>query len=600
MGKNLSNIFIIQPDKNISAKIESLLINSGYKICGTNRRGRTSFNKIKKSAPQLVIIENNLINDENGIDIAFDIKRKFGIPVILLIESLDKDVLKRIKAATIFGYILKPVNENNLIAAIEIVYNKFIYDKKIKESEQRYQGIVENLPLMLCRFLPVSGEITYINSNFCRYLKKSCEELIGKNFFEFIPHSDIKDLKKRFDSLNIDNPLLSFEHYEKRGNREIWQRRIDQAIFNDHGEVVEYQLITEDITERKLNQIEIEKKSAELKERVKELNCLYNISAIAEESENSLDDILSKIVSIIPDSMQYPEITCAKIEYNGRVYKTDNFKKSKSHLKKEIKINNGKAGCFIVCYCGTTKNKPPRFLKEEEMLVSEIAELIEKIIERHNTRNELKKLEKEIIFISEKERQRIGNELHDGLGQLLTGISFLFRTVKKNVNKNTSEQIKEIDELSKLIKEASVLCRQLSKGLPVINIDQNGLLVAIDQLANDLSRLYNINCNLNIKGDIHIKDNFTASQIYRIVQESVNNSIKHGEADSIEIILKSNKDAFYLYVKDNGKGMDANKKSSGMGINIMRYRADLIGGEFRAGNSRRGGFEVSVKIMNER
>ena len=224
---------------------------------------------------------------------------------------------------------------------------------------------------------------------------------MGKNFFELIPEHELKDLKRRFNLLNEKKPILTFEHCEETINGSKWQRRIDQAIFDDNGNIIEYQLIAEDITVRKLNEIDIQKTTDQLKERVKELNCLYRISAIAEDMENSMEDIFFKILSIIPESMQYPEITCAKIKYQNRMYTTDKFRNSNLYLKNDIIIQDINRGYFQICYKNSGKGSP-EFLDEEYMLAAEITERICKIIERHIIQYELTNLQKEIINISEK------------------------------------------------------------------------------------------------------------------------------------------------------------------------------------------------------
>ncbi len=336
----------------------------------------------------------------------------------------------------------------------------------------------------------------------------------------------------------------------------------------------------------------------ELTERVKELNCLYQITAIVEDPKNSIFDVLSKIVGIIPDAMQYPDIASTEIEYKGETFKTDNFKETKWNFKTRLYANNVVVGNFTVCYIEKPANAPV-FLKEAYRLIDAISERIEKIIEKFDAKTELKTLQKKVISISEQERLRIGHDLHDGMGQLLTGISFLLRTATKKVNETVEEKITEMDELSKLVKTAAVLCRQMSKGLPVLDIKHDGLLLAIDQLSNEIREVYNVNCELSINEGFGIYDNFLASQIYRIIQESVNNAVKHGEADNIVISLSNDQSNMYLTISDDGKGIIDSKKRAGMGIDIMKYRADLMGAVFSAGNLDNCGFEVSLAIPNK-
>ena len=114
--------------------------------------------------------------------------------------------------------------------------------------------------------------------------------------------------------------------------------------------------------------------------------------------------------------------------------------------------------------------------------IDTLTERIGKIIELFITRDDLKKLEREVIDISERERQKIGHELHDSLGQILTGISFMLKTVKNQLNGSTGIAEK-ISEISDLVREATQVCRQITRGLPLVTIQHNTLILALDQLA---------------------------------------------------------------------------------------------------------------------
>lgn len=344
--------------------------------------------------------------------------------------------------------------------------------------------------------------------------------------------------------------------------------------------------------------LENEKIIHEVREYIKEINCLYKISAITEDPNNLTEGMLNQIVAIIPSAMQDPELACAKIVYGKQIFQTNDYIETGFSIQCSISVNNKPSGYIKVCYRDEKEGDSVVFRKEERMLLSEISERTGKIIERYQTKYELIKLQRDVISISEEERQRIGHDLHDGLGQLLTGASFVLRSAKKKIGEKQNKQIKELDELSRIIKDAAIFCRQLSKGLPTENIEHDGLLHAVDQLSNDLREVYGINCTLATGGNIEIKDNFVASQLYRIIQESVTNAIRHGEAKNISIYLSSEIQRLSLKILDDGKGISNTRAGKGMGINIMKYRADLIGAQFSAENNPDGGFLVSVTISD--
>jgi len=213
--------------------------------------------------------------------------------------------------------------------------------------------------------------------------------------------------------------------------------------------------------------------------------------------------------------------------------------------------------------------------------------------------SETKNLEREILNIIEDERRRIGQDLHDELGQLLTGISFLTKTLENKITKNFDVKIDEVDEIKKLVKRATGYTRQLSRALFPVNLEQGGFLLAFDELFADVERTFNVKCHFTKEGNILLKDNTVVAQLFHIAQESVSNAIKHGEADNIYISLKSDESGLVLKIRDDGKGLKVEKgKEKGMGLRIMEFRTGLIGGEFYTGNHIDGGFIVSVILKD--
>ena len=125
--------------------------------------------------------------------------------------------------------------------------------EELHGSEARYKGIVENIPLLICRFKSSDGIITYVNDAYCEYFDMPAHELIGKSFFSLIPAEDHAYVRERFNALSLAAPVTDpYEHevLTPSGERRV-QRWIDQAVFDNHDDVVEYQSIGEDITENR-------------------------------------------------------------------------------------------------------------------------------------------------------------------------------------------------------------------------------------------------------------------------------------------------------------------------------------------------------------
>ena len=207
-----------------------------------------------------------------------------------------------------------------------------------------------------------------------------------------------------------------------------------------------------------------------------------------------------------------------------------------------------------------------------------------------------KKLESDIIRVSELERQKIGNDLHDGLGPHLVGVKFMMSILeKKLVEHGLKELVTDIKEINSLLTQGINHTRRLVKGLCPVDIDAEGLIVALEDLAINIENVYGIRCTFEHDESLFITDNIMATHLYLIAQESVNNAIKHSKATSIEVtIIEEERDTIILKVSDNGVGMEKLlDRKAGVGINIMKYRARVINASLDIRQNSLGGTSVS-------
>ena len=189
-----------------------------------------------------------------------------------------------------------------------------------------------------------------------------------------------------------------------------------------------------------------------------------------------------------------------------------------------------------------------------------------------------KRLEKEILEISEREQQRIGQDLHDDLGQQLAGIWCLSRVLESSLAAQNSPETKNAAKISTLLKDALALTRSLARGLQPIWLEAGGLAAALDDLKQRSSQMFRVECRCECPPVLDMDSKATA-HLFRIAQEAVTNAIKHGQTKEIEIRISSNPHNTLLTVKDYGKGMTApTLENMGMGLRIMKYRAAIIGG----------------------
>ncbi|MEX1027658.1 MAG: PAS domain S-box protein, partial [Candidatus Paceibacterota bacterium] len=210
----------------------------------------------------------------------------------------------------------------------------------------------------------------------------------------------------------------------------------------------------------------------------------------------------------------------------------------------------------------------------------------------------MKELQKQVLEIAAEENRRIGHELHDNIQQQLTGLGLLAKTVADRLKagatdasfSTTSDMAAQV---ATGIKEAANQVHLLSHGLVPVEVDAEGLRSALANLASRINEQYGMQCDFHCAGVVEVSDNFVATHLYRIAQEAVNNATKHGRAKRIEISLTEVDEGMTMKVLDNGSGIGARfDAGSGMGLQIMQYRAGLIGATLRIGSGEDGGTQV--------
>ncbi len=214
---------------------------------------------------------------------------------------------------------------------------------------------------------------------------------------------------------------------------------------------------------------------------------------------------------------------------------------------------------------------------------------------------ERKALEKQVIDASEIERRNIGRDLHDSLGQELTGLSLLMESLIKDLAEQAPQQAALGRQILKLVRQSVSQVRAMSKGLDPVSLRGGGLASGLRDLAEDIHKQSGIECMLRCDDGVNVQDEAVATHLYRIAQEAVNNAVKHAEADHIEIGLAQDDAGIRLTISDDGKGLPGNpdEAHNGMGMRTMRYRASISGGMLNIAaseNGKNGGMKVTCFI----
>jgi signal transduction histidine kinase len=187
-------------------------------------------------------------------------------------------------------------------------------------------------------------------------------------------------------------------------------------------------------------------------------------------------------------------------------------------------------------------------------------------------------LEQQLLEVGDDERRRIGHDLHDGLGQHLTGISLLSESMAQQLESGGAPDRHNVERITHLVSEAVRITRDLAKTLSPVTLERDGFIAAIEELSETASALLNIDCDWEFDGQDLPLDRTRALHLFRIVQEAVNNSVRHGKAQKVRIALSRNGSELTVRVTDNGSGLSQKTiVRPGLGLRIMQYRARMLG-----------------------
>ncbi|MDJ0779731.1 MAG: PAS domain S-box protein [Gammaproteobacteria bacterium] len=208
--------------------------------------------------------------------------------------------------------------------------------------------------------------------------------------------------------------------------------------------------------------------------------------------------------------------------------------------------------------------------------------------------SEQQQLQREILEVPVREQRRIGQELHDGLGQQLTGLGMLATSL---LNKASKPEHELAGKLAAGLQEAIAQVRALSRGLMPVDIETEGFASALQNLVTGVRGHSNISVRLRIHDRIEISDSFTAMHLYRMAQEAINNALKHADADRIEVELGLADRRGYLTISDNGIGiLPQAADNGGLGLRIMRQRCGMIDAELDIDSSPEDGTRVQCRF----
>jgi signal transduction histidine kinase len=207
------------------------------------------------------------------------------------------------------------------------------------------------------------------------------------------------------------------------------------------------------------------------------------------------------------------------------------------------------------------------------------------------------KLERELLQISEREQRRVGQDIHDGLCQHLTGTAFAGQVLAETLRAEGSALSEDALRVVELVEQGIALSRSLARGLNAVNFSSTGLMESLEDFCSSTSDLFKISCRFECPLPVLIRDTLTAGHLFRIAQEAVGNAIKHGRATEVLVQMEISKSGTLLRISDDGCGLPPFREhGKGMGLRIMSYRAQVIGAKLSI-KTRPGGGAIVICVL---
>ncbi len=344
-----------------------------------------------------------------------------------------------------------------------------------------------------------------------------------------------------------------------------------------------------------------------LRERVKELNCLYGISHLAQNRELPLGELIRQVGELVCSSWQYPEITCARIRIGALDSPTRNFRQSPWSQASAIFIQEERIGEIEVLYL---EERPEcdegPFLREERHLIDAVADKLGRLVQASRTEAHMRMLARELIKAQENERLRIATELHDHLAQDLATLKLDLGGLMEQPQAEGPPMQERLAELTERLSGAITAIRNMAYDLLPPGLEDLGLVRTLARYCADFANRSGLAVDFFADGMEGLRLGFeTQINIYRLVQESLTNARKHAQASQATVRIICSHPSLIVRIEDNGQGVDLEQRqdefyqAKKMGIWGMRERARLLGGRITLRSRPGRGMRIHIEIPME-
>lgn len=617
-------ILIVEDEELVAADILRCLVRNGHTVCGTAPDGAQALEAALRERPRLVLMDIDLGDGRGGIETARLIREKTGAQVIFLTGMADREVFEQAKTCKPLGYLIKPFQHEQLATLVEIGLENARLQRSLAASELKFRTLAENSPDAILR-LDADARFLHANTAAADLLGVPAETLLGRTCDELRLPAALGALWSSLarDALAADQPVERDATIPGHGGERHFQIR---AVAEHRGNSSPASLVAtvRDVTARQLQERQLQEASQRLLYHANnsplavlefdaEGNCLsWNHKAVeffgAHGRENG-PPIRNCLPLIYPEDRRRFEEIHALLRSGGQasgflLARFMHINGSVAHGEWYLSsLLDDEGQCrSILCFLNDVSDRVRaeqslvRANEEQERIILDRTSILRAINEDlHREISKRIELEQDLVHISEREHRRLGHDLHDGICQELAGIRFSVEAISRKQAK-ASPLRGQLESIAAAVQRAVHHTRLLSRGLAPLQLECGDIVSSLAELADNTSTLFQVSCTFDSKGRPPALDLDAATNLYRIAQEAIQNAIKHGRAKSIAVELDfAGRDA-RLAVTDNGCGLPEKSlpasPADGMGLKIMRHRAELLRGTVTIHSRDSGGVRV--------
>jgi PAS domain S-box-containing protein len=479
-------------------------------------------------------------------------------------------------------------------------------EEALRESEQRYRVVAD---------FTYDWEFWLGPDGRYRYVSPSAERILGARIGLDVPSEEAvkavthpDDTAMRLEHLQaemVDHPPFEMEFRIVRPDGEVrWMHHVCQAMYDGEGRFLGTRGSNRDITGRKHAEEALHALNATLEQQVVErtralAESEQRLRAIVDTAADGIItlDAKGRIESMNPAALRLFGYEPAEIIGQNIGQLLAVLGRSQPFDVKTHQAHEGRSQVLGHVSEMSGRTKAGKVIELELILTPLAREGRRGYVAMVHDITQRKRLERELAEVSERERQQVGRELHDELGQILHGVHFLASDLEVRLKRQGVPEARELGRMTHFLDEALETTRSLARGLQPVPPVPEGLMSALREQAMRVRKVYGVRCRFLCPSPVFVSDPTVATHLFRIAQEAVTNAVKHSRCRSVLIRLKATPERLLLGVQDDGHGrIPSVGRRSGMGLHVMQFRASTINGSLVVQRRTKGGTEVICTV----